>query len=121
MSEGTSGTLAVTRSVIDHAAECMHSSTDLRVQCVRKVSVENALHLRHDVWDVPTNVNRTTQRFKSPVRRKNRATDPEVSVPVWGHAAERCAVVDEIAAGWLRQARRPTATEGDAWLEARRP
>jgi hypothetical protein len=35
--------------------------------------------------------------------------------------AERRAVLDQIQAGWAKQARRPTATEIDAWMAVGRP
>ena len=51
--------LAATQKEIDHVTEYMQSQApDLAVQFVQKVYSENVLHVRHDVWDVHTDVDR---------------------------------------------------------------
>jgi hypothetical protein len=47
--------------------------------------------------------------------------EQEVRELIEGYVAERRAVLDQIQAGWEKQARRPTATEIDAWLAFGRP
>src|SRR5437870_800595 len=51
--------LPATEAEIEHVKQYMHSQApDLTVQFVQKVYSENVLHVRHDVWDVHTNVDR---------------------------------------------------------------
>lgn len=51
--------LVATQEEIDHVTGYMLSQApDLRVQFVQKMYSENVLHVRHDVWDVHTNVDR---------------------------------------------------------------
>lgn len=51
--------LPATQEEIDHVTGYMHSQApDLEVTFVQKVYSENVLHVRHDVWDVHTNVDR---------------------------------------------------------------
>ncbi len=51
--------LPVTQREIEHVTEYMKSQApDLTVQFVQKVYAENVLHIRHDVWDVHTDVDR---------------------------------------------------------------
>jgi hypothetical protein len=51
--------LSATQKEIDHVTENMRSQApDLAVEFVQKVYSENVLHVRHDVWDVHTNVDR---------------------------------------------------------------
>ena len=51
--------LPATQDEIDHVSEYMRSQApDLDVTFVQKVYSENVLHVRHDVWDVHTNVDR---------------------------------------------------------------
>jgi hypothetical protein len=47
--------------------------------------------------------------------------EQEVRELLEGYVAERRAVLDQIEASWSRQARRPTASEVDAWLALGRP
>ena len=47
--------------------------------------------------------------------------EQEVRELLEGHVAERLSVLNQIEAGWAKQARRPTASEMDAWLRVGRP
>jgi hypothetical protein len=47
--------------------------------------------------------------------------EQEVRELLEGYVAERRAVIDQIAAGWTKQERRPTAAEVDAWMAVGRP
>ena len=50
---------ARTEAEIEHVKQYMRSEApDLTVQFVQKVYSENVLNVRHDVWDVHTNVDR---------------------------------------------------------------
>jgi plasmid stability protein len=64
---------------------------------------------------------RVVQSLKALARRHNRSMEQEVRELLEGHVAERRAVLDQIEAGWTRQARRPTAKEVDSWLQTGRP
>jgi plasmid stability protein len=70
------------------------------------------------VRNVPAKVVRS---LKALARRHNRSMEQEVRELIEGYVAERRAVLDQIQAGWERQARRPTATEIDAWMAVGRP
>jgi hypothetical protein len=51
--------LSASQKEIDHVAEYMRSQApNLTVEFVQKVYSENVLNVRHDVWDVHTNVDR---------------------------------------------------------------
>lgn len=51
--------LSATQKEIEHVSEYMRSQApDFSVEFVQKVYSENVLHVRHDVWDVHTNVDR---------------------------------------------------------------
>ena len=51
--------LSATQHEIEHVTEYMKSQApDLTVQFVQKVYAENVLHVRHEVWDVHTDVDR---------------------------------------------------------------
>lgn len=51
--------LSATQEEIDHVTEYMRSQApDLTVEFVQKVYSENVLHVRHEVWDVHTDVAR---------------------------------------------------------------
>ena len=47
--------------------------------------------------------------------------EQEVRELLEGYVAERRAVLDQMEAGWLKQARRPTADEVDTWMAVGRP
>jgi plasmid stability protein len=70
------------------------------------------------VRNVPAKV---IQSLKAPARRHNRSMEQEVRDLIEGYVAERRAVLDQIEAGWSKQARRPTATEIDGWMGVGRP
>lgn len=51
--------LPATEAEIEHIKQYMQSEApDLTVEFAQKVYAENVLHVRHDVWDVHTNVDR---------------------------------------------------------------
>jgi hypothetical protein len=51
--------LSATQKEIEHVTEYMRSQApDLTVEFVQKAYSENVLHVRHDVWDVHTNIDR---------------------------------------------------------------
>ena len=57
--EKNSWMLPATQEEIDHVTQYMQSQApDLAVQFVQKVYSENVLYVRHDVWDVHTDVDR---------------------------------------------------------------
>ena len=64
---------------------------------------------------------KVVQSLKALARRHNRSMEQEVRELLEGYVAERRAVLDQIEASWSRQARRPTASEVDAWLALGRP
>jgi plasmid stability protein len=70
------------------------------------------------VRNVPAKV---VQSLKALAKRHNRSMEQEVRDVLEGYVVERRAILDQIAAGWHRQARRPTAAEVDAWMAVGRP
>ncbi len=70
------------------------------------------------VRNVPTKV---IQSLKALARRHNRSMEQEVRDLIEGYVIERRAVLDQIEAGWNKQARRPTAAEIDTWMGMGRP
>lgn len=64
---------------------------------------------------------RVVQSLKALARRHSRSMEQEVRDLLEGYVAERQAVLDQIEAGWARQARRPTAREIDEWIGVGRP
>jgi plasmid stability protein len=70
------------------------------------------------VRNVPTKV---IQSLKSLAKRRNRSMEQEVRELLEGYVAERRAILDQIAAGWTKQTRRPTAAEVDTWMAVGRP
>lgn len=64
------------------------------------------------VRNVPSKV---VQSLKALAKRHNRSIEQEVRKLLEGYVTERCAVLDQIEAGWRAQTRRPTAAEVDAW------
>ena len=70
------------------------------------------------VRNVPAKV---VQSLKALARRHNRSMEQEVRDLIEGYVVERRAVLERIEAGWSKQARRPTATEIDAWMGMGRP
>jgi plasmid stability protein len=70
------------------------------------------------VRNVPAKV---VQSLKALARRHNRSMEQEVRDLLEGYVAERRSVLDQIEAGWHKQARRPTAAEIDSWMAVGRP
>ncbi len=65
------------------------------------------------IRNVPTKI---VKSLKSLARRRNRSMEQEVRELLEGHVAERRSVLEQIEAGWVKQARRPMANEVDAWI-----
>lgn len=70
------------------------------------------------VRNVPPKV---VQSLKALAKRHNRSMEQEVRELLEGYVTERRAVLDQIQAGWAKQARRPTAAEVDTWMALGRP
>jgi plasmid stability protein len=70
------------------------------------------------VRNVPPKV---VQSLKALAKRHNRSMEQEVRELLAGYVIERRAVLDQIQAGWAKQARRPTAAEVDTWMAVGRP
>ena len=88
-------------------AVCQHNAS-IEVFAVPTITVRN----------VPVKV---VQSLKALARRHHRSMEQEVRELIEGYVAERRAILDQIEAGWERQARRPTASEIDAWMTLGRP
>jgi plasmid stability protein len=65
------------------------------------------------IRNVPAGI---VKSLKSLARRRHRSMEQEVRELLEEHVAERRSVVEQIEAGWAKQARRPTAGEIDAWI-----
>jgi plasmid stability protein len=65
------------------------------------------------IRNVPTTV---VNSLKSLARRHSRSMEQEVRELLESHVAERRSVLAQVEAGWVRQARRPTTREVDAWI-----
>ncbi|MEZ5354254.1 MAG: hypothetical protein R2762_16575 [Bryobacteraceae bacterium] len=59
-------------------------------------------------------------RLKALARRHGCSMEQEVRDILADHTAERESILDRIEASWPKQARRPTAAEVDAWINAGR-
>jgi hypothetical protein len=59
---------------------------------------------------------KAVQALKAFAKRQNRSMGQKVPARLEGHAYERRDVLDQIEAGWTKQARRPTAVEVDRWM-----
>ena len=59
---------------------------------------------------------RVVQSLKALAKGHNRSMEQEVRDLLEGYVAERRAVLDQIEAGWAKQARRPTAADIDSWM-----
>lgn len=70
------------------------------------------------VRNVPPKV---VQSLKALAKRHHRSMEQEVRDVLEGYVADRRAVMEQIEAGWAKQARRPTAEEIDTWLAFGRP
>jgi len=65
------------------------------------------------IRNVPTRIVRS---LKALARRGRRSMEQEVRELLEAHVAERRSVLEQIEAGWVRQSRRPTEAEIDAWI-----
>ena len=70
------------------------------------------------VRNVPARVVRS---LKALARRRRRSMEHEIRELLEAHVAERRSVLEQIEAGWSRQARRPSAAEIEAWIGVGRP
>ncbi len=59
---------------------------------------------------------KTVKSLKALARRRGRSMEKELRELLEGHVGERLSVLEQIEAGWARQARRPTAAEVEAWM-----
>jgi plasmid stability protein len=64
---------------------------------------------------------KVVRSLKSLAQRHNRSMEQEVRELVIGYVADRQSVLDQIEAGWAKQARRPSAKEIDSWMGVGRP
>lgn len=64
---------------------------------------------------------KVVQSLKALAKRHNRSMEQEVRDLLEGYVVERRAILDQIAAGWHRQTRRPTAADVEAWMAVGRP
>ena len=69
------------------------------------------------IRNVPT---RVVKSLKALARRRRRSMEHEVRELLEAHVAERRSILEQIEAGWARQARRPTPAEVNAWIGAGR-
>jgi plasmid stability protein len=69
------------------------------------------------IRNVPPKVVKT---LKSLARRNHRSMEQEVRAVLEEHAGDREALLAQIEGAWSRQARRPSATEVEAWLKVGR-
>jgi plasmid stability protein len=69
------------------------------------------------IRNVPAKV---VKSLKALARRRRRSMEHEVREMLEAHVAERQSVLEQIEAGWARQARRPSAAEVDTWIRAGR-
>jgi len=59
---------------------------------------------------------RTVRSLKALARRRHCSMEQAVREMLEEQVVERRSVLQQIEAAWARQARRPTATEVDAWI-----
>jgi plasmid stability protein len=59
---------------------------------------------------------KVTKLLKTLARKNHRSMEQEVRELINEHVGERCSVLDQIEAGWVKQARRPTAAEVEGWI-----
>ena len=59
--------------------------------------------------------------LKSLARWRRHSMEQEVRELLEAYVSERRSVLNQIEASWSRQARRPTASEVDAWIAHGRP
>ena len=69
------------------------------------------------IRDVPMRVVRTLKRL---AERQNKSMEQEVRDILAQHVAERASVLKQIEASWAGQARRPEASEIEAWIASGR-
>lgn len=69
------------------------------------------------VRNVPPEI---VKSLKALARQNRRSMEQEVRVLLEEYVGERLALLEQIEAGWARQARQPSAREVDAWIDAGR-
>ncbi len=65
------------------------------------------------IRNVPDKV---VKSLKTLARKNRRSMEQEVRELIDEHVGERLSVLDQVEAGWSKQARRPTAAEVEAWI-----
>ena len=70
------------------------------------------------IRNVPVKV---VQSLKARARRNKHSMEQEVRDLLQAQVVERSAALEQIAASWAKQTRRPTAAEIDSWIDAGRP
>jgi plasmid stability protein len=65
------------------------------------------------IRNVPEKV---VKSLKTLARKNRRSMEQEVRDLLTEHVGERISVLDQIEAGWSKQARRPTVTEIEGWI-----
>ena len=63
---------------------------------------------------------RVVRGLKALAQRRNTSMEQEIRELLEEHVAERASLLNQIEAGWERQARRPSAREIDDWINAGR-
>jgi hypothetical protein len=82
--------LPATQGEIEHVTEYMRSQApELTVQLVQKVYSENVLHVRHDVWDVHTDVDRWWV-ITEPMNLYAQDQFPNMDLALTFHMPEQC-------------------------------
>jgi plasmid stability protein len=69
------------------------------------------------IRNVPPKVVKT---LKGLARENHRSMEQEVRALLDEYAGDRLALLEQIEAGWTRQARRPSRREVDAWVDTGR-
>lgn len=85
------------------------------VECQQYASMSRVATLT--IRNVPQ---RIVRRLKTLAKRQNTSMEQVVRDLLEEHAGDRSVVLDQIEAGWERQASRPSAQEIDAWAAANR-
>jgi len=63
---------------------------------------------------------KVVKTLKAVARENRRSMEQEVRALLDEYAGDRLALLEQIEAGWARQARRPSRRDVDGWVEAGR-
>ena len=63
---------------------------------------------------------RTAKSLKALARRNRRSMEQEIRAVLEEHVGDRLALLEQIEQSWARQARRPKASEVEAWIKVGR-